>query len=388
MGRSTTGPVYCLIPGLPAEQVRLSSMSLETLAEKIHTWGQELGFQEVGITDTDLVEHEQHLKRWLASNYHGDMAYMARHGDKRSRPAELLPGTLRVITARMDYLTDSNTPLDNTDRAYVARYALGRDYHKVLRSRLKQLLARIEDYADETSLPHAGIRLFTDSAPVLEKALAEKAGLGWIGKNTLLLNQAAGSWFFLGEILTPLALPITDKVSVNRCGSCSACMDICPTRAIVAPYQLDARRCISYLTIENKGAIPVEFRTAMGNRVFGCDDCQVVCPWNRYAAYTAETDFLPRHQLDSATLLDLFAWTQSEYLDQTAGSPLRRPGYSGWQRNLAVALGNAPGSHAIQTALKTRLPFANDMVGEHIRWALKAQEEKLAEAALTAGRTA
>lgn len=341
---------------------------LVELARRVKTWGQELGFQQVGIADTDLNEAETHLLDWLAQGRHGEMAYMADHGTRRSRPAELAPGTLRVISARMDYWPRDAAPADallaDPDRGYIARYALGRDYHKVIRSRLQKLTDRIE-----TAVGHFSYRVFTDSAPVMEKPLAQKAGLGWIGKHTNLLHRDAGSWFFLGEIYTDLPLP-TDAPVADHCGTCRACIDICPTRAIVAPYELDARRCISYLTIELKGPIPVELRPLMGNRIFGCDDCQLVCPWNRFARPTAEPDFSPRHGLDAPELARLFGWSEAEFLKRTEGSAIRRAGYEGWLRNIAVALGNAPAGDDVIGALRARADHPSGLVREHVRWAL------------------
>lgn len=346
---------------------------LAALATQIKDWGRALGFAHIGVADVDLGDHEQHLLRWLEQGFHGGMDYMARHGTLRSRPAELQPGTLRVITARMDYLppdTQIIEVLTDPQQAFISRYALGRDYHKLIRKRLTQLGDRIAQV-----IGPFGYRAFVDSAPILEKALAEKAGLGWIGKHTLLLDRAAGSWFFLGEILTDLPLPVDAPVT-SHCGSCSACIDICPTQAIVAPYQLDARKCISYLTIELHGPIPEDLRAPMGNRVFGCDDCQLVCPWNRFAKFTAETDFSPRHGLDNRSLLELFLWDEATYLRNTEGSAIRRIGYARWLRNLAVGLGNAPYSDAIVQALQTRLPVVNEMVQEHIQWALRQQRNQ------------
>lgn len=346
---------------------------LASLATQIKDWGRELGFAHIGVADVDLGDHEQHLLRWLEQGFHGGMDYMARHGTLRSRPAELQPGTLRVITARMDYLppdTQIIEVLTDPEQAFISRYALGRDYHKLIRKRLTQLGDRIAQ-----AIGPFGYRAFVDSAPILEKALAEKAGLGWIGKHTLLLDRTAGSWFFLGEILTDLPLPVDTPVT-SHCGSCSACIDICPTQAIVAPYQLDARKCISYLTIELHGPIPEELRAPMGNRVFGCDDCQLVCPWNRFAKFTAEADFSPRHGLDNRSLLELFLWDEATYLRNTEGSAIRRIGYARWLRNLAVGLGNAPYSDAIVQALQARLPEVNEIVQEHIRWALRQQRNQ------------
>ena len=338
------------------------------LAHAIKQWGGELGFQQIGIADTELAAHEAHLQRWLAEGRHGEMEYMARHGSKRSRPHELVPATLRVISARMDYLPEdtdaAETVLAQPELGYVSRYALGRDYHKLLRRRLQHLATRIEQ-----DIGAYGYRVFTDSAPVLEKALAEKAGLGWIGKHTNLLNRAAGSWFFLGEIYTDLPLPI-DAAGDNHCGTCRACIDICPTQAIVAPYQLDARRCISYLTIELHGSIPVEFRPLLGNRIYGCDDCQLVCPWNRFARISGEGEFAPRHGLDAAALVNLFAWNETEFLRRTEGSAIRRIGHVRWLRNIAVALGNAPTSEEVVNALRQRSAHPSELVREHVAWAL------------------
>ncbi|MTI13846.1 tRNA epoxyqueuosine(34) reductase QueG [Sansalvadorimonas verongulae] len=351
------------------EQPALSTEELEQLAADIKCWARELGFQDAAITDIDLSEHEQHLKDWLARNFHGEMDYMTSHGNMRSRPNELVPGTIRIVSVRMDYLpgdTEVVRILNQPEKAYISRYSLGRDYHKVIRKRLTQLGKRVEEKVGKY-----GYRAFVDSAPVLEKALAEKAGLGWIGKNSLLINSKAGSWFFLGELFTNLPLPLDKPQTTNHCGSCFACAKICPTDAIVAPHQIDARRCISYLTIELKGTIPEEFRKPMGNRVFGCDDCQIICPWNKFAKTSKETDFLPRHKLDSTDLADLFMWTEEEFLDRTAGSPIRRTGFAGWLRNLAVGLGNAPTSEKVIRALEARRNYPSELVQEHVLWALK-----------------
>jgi epoxyqueuosine reductase len=339
-----------------------------TLARDIKSWGHALGFQQVGIADTTLDEHETQLLNWLAAGRHGEMGYMAQHGTRRTRPAELVPGTLRVISVRMDYLPGSATSADavlhKPELGMISRYALGRDYHKVVRARLQKLADRIA-----ARVGPFGYRAFTDSAPVLEKALAEKAGLGWIGKHTNLLTHDAGSWFFLGELYTDLPLPL-DAPASNHCGTCQACIDICPTQAIVAPYQLDARRCISYLTIELRGSIPVELRPLMGNRIYGCDDCQMVCPWNKFAQPTKEPDFAPRHGLDAPELVELFAWTEEEFLKKTEGSAIRRIGYACWLRNIAVAIGNAPTSADVVDALKTRIDHLSELVREHVLWAL------------------
>ncbi|MGH8398051.1 MAG: tRNA epoxyqueuosine(34) reductase QueG [Gammaproteobacteria bacterium] len=339
------------------------------LAGRIREWAQELGFQRTGISGVELPEDERHLLDWLKQQRHGEMGYMQRHGTRRSRPAELVPGTVRVISVRMDYwpedAKDASGLLNEKDHAYIARYALGRDYHKLLRARLQKLADRIQQQVGPF-----GYRAFTDSAPVLEKALARNAGLGWIGKHTNLINKDAGSWFFLGELYTDLPLP-ADAPATDHCGSCHACMDVCPTQAIVAPYQLDARRCIAYLTIEYKGSIPIAFRKAMGNRVFGCDDCQLFCPWNKFARPTEATDFKPRHGLDDAQLLELFNWTEEDFLQRTTGSAIRRVGYECWLRNIAVALGNAPGSPEIIAGLKARSGHPSELVREHVSWALE-----------------
>jgi epoxyqueuosine reductase len=339
------------------------------LAQSIKDWGRELGFQQVGIADVELDEHERRLHEWLAAGYQGEMDYMAAHGHKRSRPAELVEGTLRVISVRMDYLpgdTEMTRRLADPEQAYVSRYALGRDYHKLVRKRLQQLAERIQAVVGPF-----GHRAFVDSAPVLEKALAQQAGLGWIGKNTLLLNRKAGSWFFLGELFVDLPLPVDEPVTRDHCGSCRACLDICPTGAFAGERLLDARRCISYLTIELKGAIPPELRPLIGNRVFGCDDCQLVCPWNRFARPTGESDFLPRHGLDNSQLAALFRWSEEEFLQRTEGSPLRRAGYQRWLRNLAVGLGNAPSTIAVIEALELRRDDPSELVREHVAWALE-----------------
>ncbi|MES9952608.1 MAG: tRNA epoxyqueuosine(34) reductase QueG [Candidatus Thiodiazotropha sp. 6PLUC2] len=349
--------------------VTMNADQLNNLSLQIKQWGIELGFDAIGIADTDLTEAESRLNQWLASGYQGDMAYMAKHGTKRSRPSELESGTLRVISVRMDYLPESmddlQSALDNPQKAFISRYALGRDYHKVLRKRLKKLIQKIEK-----TVSGGHYRLFVDSAPVLEKPLAQKAGLGWIGKHTNLIAKDSGSWFFLGEIYTDLPL-ITDQVAENHCGSCSACIDICPTQAITAPYQLDARRCISYLTIELIGSIPEPYRVPIGNRIYGCDDCQQVCPWNRFACLTREEDFYSREGLDSSDLITFFKWDEATFLNRTEGSAIRRIGYERWLRNLAVALGNAPTTPEIVEALQSRTNQVTPMVQEHLLWALK-----------------
>ena len=341
------------------------------LARRIKAWGLDLGFQQIGITDTNLAEAEQHLEHWLAQGFHGKMDYMQRHGAKRSRPELLQPGTVRVISVRMDYLPESakemTSNLERPDSAYISRYALGRDYHKLMRNRLQKLAEKIQ-----VEVGTYGYRVFTDSAPVLEKALAEKAGLGWIGKHSNLINRKAGSWFFLGEMYTDLPLPV-DQAAANHCGECRACLDVCPSQAIVAPYQVDARRCISYLTIELHGSIPMDLRPLIGNRIYGCDDCQLICPWNRFAKLTAEKDFHPRHRLNSQELLSVFAWTEEQFLHLTEGSAIRRIGYERWLRNIAVALGNASKSGIITEALKIMIGHPSALVREHVQWALEKQ---------------
>ncbi len=349
---------------MPIDELDAVALKAEILA-----WGEELGFQQLGVSDTDLSVAESRLDEWLEKDHHGSMDYMHRHGTKRSRPPELVPGTVRVISARMDYLTgeqqDTKDLLDHDSAAYVSRYALGRDYHKVLRGRLRALARRIEQRIGEF-----GYRVFVDSAPVLEKPIAEKAGLGWIGKHTNLLNNDAGSWFFLGELYTDLPLPVDEPAS-GHCGTCTACIDVCPTDAIVAPYELDARRCISYLTIELHGPIPEEFREAIGNRIYGCDDCQLFCPWNKFAEPTAEGDFAPRHGLDDADLVDLFRWSEADWLERTEGSAIRRIGYERWLRNIAVALGNAKTTPAVIDALNDRRDSESKLVQQHVMWALE-----------------
>jgi len=354
------------MPGMVPVSSAISDPAI--LAADIRRWARDLGFDAVGITDPDLSGDEPYLLRWLRNGYQGGMGYMGRHGTKRARPQRLLPGTRRIISVRMDYrpadLEPDDAVLADSGRAFVARYALGRDYHKVLRKRLQKLADRITEAAGPF-----GYRAFVDSAPVLEKALARNAGLGWIGKNTLLLSRKGGSYFVLGELFTDLPLPV-DTPPTAHCGTCRACLDICPTGAIVGPYQLDARRCISYLTIEHHGPIPESLRPAIGNRVFGCDDCQAVCPWNKFARPTPEADFLPRHGLDTASLTDLFAWDERTFLDRTAGSPIRRLGHERWKRNLAVALGNAKDSAAAVPALEGGRDDPSTLVREHVEWAL------------------
>jgi epoxyqueuosine reductase len=351
---------------------RTQAPDFGALAGRIRGWAAELGFQQAGIADCDLGEAETRLMDWLHRGWHGSMDYMAAHGGRRARPAELVPGTLRVISVRMDYFPpearDASEALADPQSGYVARYALGRDYHKVLRGRLQKLCDRIA-----AEVGPFQYRVFTDSAPVMEVELAVKSGLGWRGKHTLLLSREAGSWFFLGEIYTDLALP-TDAAQAEHCGSCSRCIDVCPTQAIVGPYQLDARRCISYLTIENPGSIPEELRPLMGNRIYGCDDCQLACPWNKFAGTATVPDFRVRNGLDAAGLIDLFAWTEAEFEARLEGSPIRRIGHESWLRNIAVALGNAPRSEAALAALQSRRRHPSVMVREHVEWAIRRQE--------------
>jgi epoxyqueuosine reductase len=341
------------------------------LAATIKRDGLALGFDAIGITHIELGADEAHFRDWLAAGFAGQMAYMSRHGSKRSRPAELIPGTVSCISARLNYWPDAaasaTATLADRDAGYISRYALGRDYHKTMRSRLQKLTERIV-----ASVGPFGHRVFTDSAPVLEKALARNAGLGWIGKHTNLIDKDSGSYFFLGEVYVDLDLP-PDTTADAHCGSCSACLPACPTGAIVAPYRLDARRCISYLTIELKGSIPIELRALIGNRVYGCDDCQLVCPWNKFARGSQEPDFAPRHGLDAARLIDLFSWSEAEFLQKTAGSAIRRIGYAQWLRNVAVCLGNAPFSASVLAALRARAADPSQLVREHVAWAIDRQ---------------
>ena len=362
--------------------------NMHQLSADIKRWGIELGFSQVGITDTDLSLAEPQHAAWIEKGFHGAMDYMAKHGSKRTRPEELVPGTIRVISARMDYMPpqsrDSEEVMADGEMAFISRYALGRDYHKVLRNRLQKLsekiageiqrLAPIASLSVNTEPPFE-YRVFTDSAPVLEVALAEKAGLGWRGKHTLLLSREAGSWFFLGEIYTNLPLPV-DAPLKNHCGTCTACIDVCPTNAIVAPYEVDARRCISYLTIELKESIPEPLRPLIGNRVYGCDDCQLTCPWNKFANITEQQDFHVRHGLDNVTLVELFAWDEATFSRNMAGSAIYRIGYEQWMRNLAVGLGNAPSSDEVVAALKSRIDYPSALLQEHIDWALRQHETR------------
>ena len=339
--------------------------------EDLSRLAHQAGFSGVGVSGVDLPEDEAHLQRWLDRGFHGSMGYMARHGTRRSRPAELQPGTLRVISARMDYwpseAADAHAVLDDPRLGYVSRYALGRDYHKVLRQALGRLAREIA-----ARIPHQH-RVFVDSGPVLEKPLARNAGLGWIGKHTNLIARDGGSYFFLGEILTDLPLPVDEPASAH-CGTCSACMPACPTQAIVAPYQLDARRCISYLTIELREAIPEELRAGIGNRIYGCDDCQLVCPWNKFARRAAHPDFRIRHKLDAPRLTELAAWSRLDFESRFEGSPIRRIGYEAFIRNVMVALGNGPPEPAAISALRARCSDDSELISGHARWALQRLE--------------
>ncbi len=352
----------------------IQAETLAALARDIKRWARELGFQQAGIADVDLEAAGARLRAWLARGFHGEMDYMARHGSKRWRPAELVPGTLRVISLRMDYRPPEDDPrlvLEDPAMAFVSRYALGRDYHKLMRKRIAHLARRIE-----AAVGPFGHRVFVDSAPVLEKPLAVKAGLGWQGKHSNLVHPRAGSWFFLGELFVDLPLPV-DRPIEDHCGRCTACIDLCPTQAIVEPYVVDARRCISYLTIEHPGPIPEALRPLMGNRIYGCDDCLLACPWNRFSTPTQEADFLPRQGLDQATLIELLGWSETEFLRRTEGSAIRRIGHERWQRNLAVALGNGPPDDAAVAALRRALAQATPLVAEHLRWALARLEPGL-----------
>jgi len=374
-----------------------SIINYQELAEKIKFWGKELGFSDLGISDIDLSAHEPVLESWLANNYHGNMDYMARHGLMRARPAELVPGTIRVISVRLDYLPQDAkfaSILKDKNKAYISRYALGRDYHKLMRKRLQQLGKKISEHCSDFHC-----RPFVDSAPVMERPLAEKAGLGWAGKHTLLINKDAGSWFFLGELFVDIPLPVTHneysinastavktQEKINDCGTCVACIKICPTKAIVEPYTVDARRCISYFTIESPEAIPEELRPLMGNRIYGCDDCQLICPWNKYAKLSLADDFQARNDLDDVSLLELFTWSEDYFLSTLQGSPIRRIGHQSWLRNIAVALGNAPFSDDIVNALIEKLIDASELVAEHINWALTQQSNKKALAVQVAAQ--
>ncbi|MDC0602135.1 tRNA epoxyqueuosine(34) reductase QueG [Aliiglaciecola sp.] len=353
---------------------QFSPQFLDQLSQNIKEWGKALGFQQVGISDTDISAHQKHFETWLENGYHGEMSFLERNQEKRLDPSKLHPGTMRVISVRMDYLPPDASfarDLANKQTAYISRYAQGRDYHKLVRNRLKQLGDKIRAHFEQIEF-----RPFVDSAPVLEHAIAEKAGLGWTGKHSLTINQEAGSWFFLGELFINLPLPI-DKPVEEKCGSCNACITICPTQAIVAPYIVDANRCISYLTIEFDGEIPDELRALMGNRIYGCDDCQLICPWNRYAQLTEETDFYARDGMKGTDLLTLFEWDEATFLAKTQGSPIRRIGYQKWQRNISVALGNADYSSSILKLLQNKLASASELVAIHIQWAIEQQLQKM-----------
>ncbi len=345
-----------------------STIDYQCLADSIKVWGQDLGFQQIGITDTNLTEAEEKLWQWLDNGMHGEMEYMSRHGTKRTKPEQLIPGTLRIISARMDYYPPNSKPinriLDDPESAFISRYALGKDYHKLIRKRLEKLAQKIRHRTGSFAY-----RAFADSAPVMEKPIAQQAGLGWLGKHSNLINRKAGSWFFLGELYTDLPLPI-DSPETNHCGECSACIPACPTNAITEPYVVDARRCIAYLTIELKGSIPLELRPLIGNRIFGCDDCQVVCPWNRFAKDSDEPGFSAREYLDAPKLIELFRWSEDEFYKKTEGSAIRRIGYQRWLRNIATALGSAPPSAELLAALKSRLDDESGLVREHVQWAI------------------
>ncbi|NLQ18170.1 tRNA epoxyqueuosine(34) reductase QueG [Marinomonas sp. M1K-6] len=350
-----------------------SPEELNQLADDIKSSAIELGFADARIVEPDLAQYKNEFNQWLDNQYHAGMDYLANHGDMRFYPEQLHPGTRRVISLRMHYLPQSVETVERLktkDKAYIARYALGRDYHKLIRKRLTQLAKKIEQQVGDH-----GYRAFVDSAPILERQIAEQAGMGWIGKNTLLLTPKAGSWFLLGEIFTNLPLPVDQPTETRHCGSCTACLTQCPTDAFVEPWVLDAGKCISYLTIEHKGPIPEELRSKMGNRIFGCDDCQLVCPWTKFAKYTEEDDFQPRHNLDSADLVELFEWDEATFLKNTEGSPIRRTGFENWRRNIAVALGNAPTHSVTIQALENALPHASELVKEHIVWALKQHKD-------------
>ena len=356
----------------------MSEASIDTLMEHIQLWIEELGFAEFGISDINLESQSNALNSWLAAGYHGEMAWLEENNALRLNPSKLVEGTCRILSVRLNYLPEDTAPIENlktSHKAYISRYALGRDYHKLMRKRLAKLGHKIEAYALQHKLhesPHT--RAFVDSAPVIERTIAERADLGWVGKHTLVLNEEQGSWFFLGELFTNIPLPLSVKTRNDRCGTCKSCMQICPTDAFPEAYVLDASRCISYLTIEFDGIIPEEFREPIGNRIFGCDDCQLICPWNKTPSYTEESDFNPRHKLDNSDLLTLFAWSEVEFLKNTEGSAIRRTGYNNWLRNIAVALGNAEKDIRIVEALKFRRKNANEVLRVHIDWAIERQQ--------------
>lgn len=352
----------------------LTTQQLNQLALSIDEWANSLGFQQTSIIIPELDKEQALMQKWLARGYHGEMQYLENNAHLRHKPLTMVPGSTRIISLRMDYNPPAKSALDilkNKDKAYISRYTLGRDYHKTIKKRLTKLAKLIEQ---ETA--QLGYRAFVDSAPIMERAIAEQAGLGWTGKHTLLINRKAGSYFFLAELFIDIPLPTTEQTQKNHCGSCTACLDICPTKAFVDANILDARRCISYLTIESKSAIPEELRPMIGNRIFGCDDCQLVCPWNRFSKLTTEDDFKPRHHLDDISLLELFNWDEATFLKMTEGSAIRRTGYTGWLRNIAVALGNSNGGPAVENALKSKLNDCDELVAEHIHWALQALSEK------------
>ena len=352
----------------PGEVHHINQQQLQKLASDIEIWALELGFGQASIIIPDLSLEHRLLKKWLDKGYHGQMHYLANHSELRRKPLDLVPHSCRIISVRMDYSPPAKNSIDilrDRDKAYIARYTLGRDYHKTVKKRLNKLAERI---AQETA--QLGYRAFVDSAPIMERAIAEQAGLGWSGKHTLLINRKAGSYFFLAELFIDIPLPTSEKKVMNNCGRCTACLDICPTQAFVGANILDARRCISYLTIESKEAIPVELRSKIGNRIFGCDDCQLICPWNKFAQHSPEDDFKPRHHLDDISLLELFDWDEATFLKNTEGSAIRRTGHRGWLRNIAVALGNSNGGTEVQQALEEKLLDCHPLVGEHIQWAL------------------
>lgn len=358
---------------------------MQQLSKDIKDWGLALGFNHIGISDIHLRSAEIKHQAWIKKGFHGEMDYMAKHGLKRTRPAELVPNTISVISARLDYsppgAADSDSILQDNTKAFISRYALGRDYHKVMRNKLQKLCEKIQSELTHYQSSGFEYRVFTDSAPVLEVALAEKAGLGWRGKHTLLINKDRGSWFFLGEIYTSLPL-IIDEPATNHCGTCTSCIDICPTQAITAPYEVDARRCISYLTIELKDSIPVEFRSLIGNRVYGCDDCQLCCPWNKFAEVTKEPDFSVRHGLDDISLIDCFGWNEAEFKTKMAGSAIYRIGYTQWLRNIAIGLGNAKTTPEVISALQSRLNDAPASLREHITWSLAQHQNYMSSFAI------
>lgn len=351
-----------------------SNKELHDLAENIRVWARELGFQQVGISDVDPGEHEDRFIQWLDNKYQGNMDYMGKHGSKRYHPDELVDDTSRVLSLRMDYLPEDSRMMEvlkDKNKGYISRYTLGRDYHKLIRKRLNLLTKKINE-----AMVGYHFRAFVDSAPVLERAFAQKGGLGWFGKSSMIINRQAGTYFFLGEIFTDIPLPIDPPYEKDHCGQCTACLDMCPTNAFVSPYVLDARRCISYLTIELKGSIPEDLRPLMGNRIFGCDDCQLVCPWNRFSKPSTESDFAPRQQFSTPDLLELFSWDEEAFLKLTEGSAIRRAGHESWLRNIAIALGNAPSSIEITEALKGKLHDPSDIVKEHVQWALDQHHKK------------